>query len=102
FRISFQEIKVNNQIKKELYERNSKMNIFSSFIYMNYMFLIMYFIVYIALLYLVVVGIFLNPLAFIPLVTTTIFLCIATLIHAKVYPKTRKDYLKSINFYKEV
>src|SRR5690625_2196340 len=100
FRIALKEIKNNNQFKKELSRKDSKVA-FAPFIYMNYMFLIMYSIIYIALIYLVIVGIFFTPLAFISLVTTSLFLWIATLLHKKLYPKTRENYLKSIGFYKK-
>lgn len=100
FKLSFQEIKKNYQIKKELSESDSKKNIIPSFIYMNYMFLIIYSVVYVALVYLLAVGIFYSPLAFLPLVTTSIFLWVAILLHKNVYPKTRESYLKSTGFYK--
>jgi len=54
FKIALQEIEINKQIKEELSQSDLKIKAMPGFIPMNYMFFIIYVILYLAILYLIV------------------------------------------------
>lgn len=103
FLIFSQEMRVNKQIKEKMSYKGHNVSTFYPFMVMNYMFLIIYSILYLYLVYSLIVGIFIEPsifiFAFIAVVMMAIFIWIFTLGHTKLYPKVRVNYLKMIGFY---
>jgi Flp pilus assembly protein TadB len=100
FNTAIREIKRDNQFRKKLEDKGSKKSV-SPFIAMSCMFILMMSFMYIYFLYLLVGSIFVEPLGFIFLPIHVLLAWIFTLIYTKIFPKTRKNYLKSMGLYSE-
>lgn len=100
FKKAVSEIEKNKRLQKELTQSDAKIKI-RSFIFASYLFLLIISMMYMLPLYLIIVGIFVTPVAFIPIIPTVITTLIFSLIYTKIYPKTKKNYLESIGYFKK-
>ena len=100
FKVAIQEIKKDKQLIKDIENKGLKASVFP-FMFSSYMYLIIMSILYLSVVYLIVGGIFINPVVFISILPTFITIWIAILLYTKVYPKTKRNYLKSIGYYNE-
>jgi len=100
FRAGIREIKKDNYFRKTLQGKILKSKV-SSFIAMSCMFIFIISVMYLAISYLVIVSIFLDPRIFFVLLGELLFTWVFIAIYTKVFPKTKKNYLKSKKLYKE-
>src|SRR5699024_6952109 len=97
FKRTFREMELNKQIKEEIAQSDLKGSVMPRFITMNYMFLIIYGIFYIAAIYLIFESFF-KPVSLLKLVLIVLLTWYFSSLHKNIYPKARKIYLKSIGY----
>src|SRR5699024_3470682 len=95
FKSNFREMEINKQIKEEIAQSDLKESVMPRFITMNYMFLIIYGIFYIAAIYLIFESFF-KPVSLLKLVLIVLLTWYFSSLHINIYPKTRKNYLQCI------
>lgn len=100
FNAAIKEIKKDNYLRKTQKYKRSKVQL-SPFMAFNFMFLFIITVLYLYTLYIAVLSIFFAPLDFVALPIPILGVGFFTLIYTKVYPKTKRNYLKSMNLYKE-
>lgn|SRR5690625_7157486 len=100
FKRTLREREINKQIKEDLSQSDLKVSSMSGFVTMNYMFFIIYGVFYTAVIYLIFES-FLEPASLLKLVLVLLLIWYFSALHKNIYPKTRKNYLKSIGYYDE-
>lgn len=97
FKRAWQEMEINKQIKEDIAQSDLKGSIMPGFITMNYMFFIIYGIFYTAAIYLIFESVF-KPVSLLKLVLVVLLIWYFSSLHKNIYPKTRKNYLKSVGY----
>lgn len=97
FKRTLREMEINKQIKEKIAQSDLKGRVMPRFIMMNYMFFVIYGVFYTAAIYLIFESFF-KPVSLLKLVLVVLLIWYFSSLHKNIYPKTRRNYLKSIGF----
>lgn len=100
FNVAIQELKKDNQLRKTQKYKRSNVKLFPIMAF-SCMFLFIMSCMYVGILYLVIVSTFLDPKSFIAVPMEILVTLVFTLTYTKVFPKTKKNYLKTMGLYSE-
>lgn len=96
FKLAREEIRKNKQLIKKSESHKLKVGL-RPFIYMSYMFMVVIFGLYLSVPYYFIGGIFITPIALLGMIPSVIMIWMGVRLYKNVYPKTKENFLKSID-----